>query len=330
MKRRIAGLLTAALMLAALCSCGRADDGKYRIALISLDSVDQHWVYMNEGAQKAARECGCTVTFMSPGSMDDALSIEQINNAVAAQYDALLFAAGSHDAPVAALREADQAGVKIFYVDAHANYPAVATFGTNNYVGAIEAGKNTLRLLTEAGVTEGKIGIIGVKKSLPAVEARIDGFCEVFKDTAFEILEVQQGEGDIAKSQEIAENYITQGVVAIYGTNESGSTGMGNALKAAKDEDIIAVGFDNSDAITALRQEGYVRASIVQNPNVMGYEAVRAAVAVLDGKDIGEVEMISDITPPDPSIKTPSAAGDEFRGRYYDTGVNVYRTGDGR
>ena len=33
-------------------------------------------------------------------------------------------------------------------------------------------------------------------------------------------METQYGEGDAAKSQSIAENYITQGVVGIFGCNE--------------------------------------------------------------------------------------------------------------
>ena len=52
------------------------------IALITMDSIDQHWVTLNEGAQKAAEELGVTVTFMSPNTKDDAQQIECVNNAV--------------------------------------------------------------------------------------------------------------------------------------------------------------------------------------------------------------------------------------------------------
>ena len=45
----------------------------------------------------------------------------------------------------------------------------------------------------------------------------------------FELLETQYGEGDAAKSQSIAENYITQNVVGIFGCNEGSTTGTGNA-----------------------------------------------------------------------------------------------------
>ena len=45
------------------------------IALITMDSLDQHWVTLNEGAQKAAGELGVTVKFMAPNTKDDAQQI---------------------------------------------------------------------------------------------------------------------------------------------------------------------------------------------------------------------------------------------------------------
>ena len=91
-----------------------------KIALITMDSIDQHWVTLNEGAQKAAKELGVTVDFMAPNTKDDALQIEQVNNAVAGGYDAILVAANGPDAISGALKEAAAAGVKIVYVDSPA------------------------------------------------------------------------------------------------------------------------------------------------------------------------------------------------------------------
>ena len=96
-----------------------------KIALITMDSIDQHWVTLNEGAQKAAEELGVTVDFMAPNTKDDALQIEQVNNAVAGGYDAILVAANGPDAISGALKEAAAAGVKIVYVDSPANVDAL-------------------------------------------------------------------------------------------------------------------------------------------------------------------------------------------------------------
>ena len=76
------------------------------------------------------------------------------------------------------------------------------------------------------------------------------------------------------------------GVVGIFGTNEGSTTGAGNAIKAAA-SDVVVVGFDKSDAILGLIDDGFILATMAQNPDVMGYEGVKAAVAVLNGEDLG-------------------------------------------
>ena len=94
--------------------------GDYKIALITMDSIDQHWVTLNEGAQEEAKELGVTVSFMSPNTKDDAQQIECVNNAVAGGYQAIIVAANGPDAISSALKEAASTGVKIVYVDSPA------------------------------------------------------------------------------------------------------------------------------------------------------------------------------------------------------------------
>ena len=258
-----------------------------KIALITMDSIDQHWVTLNEGAQKAAEELGVTVDFMSPNTKDDSQQIECVNNAVAGGYNAILVAANGPDAISSALQEAIDADVKIVYVDSPANVEAEATFSTDNKAAGKTAGEEMLAALEEKGITSGKIGIINVNAATDSCVMREEGFRSAFEGTEFELLETQYGEGDAAKSQTIAENYITQGVVGIFGCNEGSTTGAGNAIKASDNADIIGVGFDKSDAILNLIDDGYLLATMAQNPDVMGYEGVKAAVAAVEGEDLG-------------------------------------------
>lgn len=257
-----------------------------KIALITMDSIDQHWVTLNEGAQKAAEELGVTVDFMAPNTKDDALQIEQVNNAVAGGYDAILVAANGPDAISGALKEAAAAGVKIVYVDSPANVDAVATFSTDNAAAGKKAGEEMLKAFEAAGVTSGDIGVINVNAATDSCVKREEGFRSAFEGTDFNILETQYCEGDAAKSQSSAENFITQGVVGIFGANEGSTTGIGNAIKASGKTDIVGVGFDKSDAIMNLINDGYLLCTMAQNPDVMGYEGVKAAVAAINGEDL--------------------------------------------
>ena len=284
MKKLLTVVLSIALVLMLAASALAAGE---QIALITMDSIDQHWVTLNEGAQKAAEELGVTVTFMAPNTKDDAQQIEQVNNAVAGGYQAIIFAANGPDAISSALKEAASQGVKIVYVDSPANVEAEATFSTDNKAAGKTAGETMLAKLTEMGVTTGSIGIINVNAATDSCVMREEGFRSAFEGTEFTLLETQYGEGDAAKSQSIAENYITQGVVGIFGCNEGSTTGAGNAIKASGSSEIVGVGFDKSDAILGLIEDGYLLATMAQNPDVMGYEGVKAAVAALNGESLG-------------------------------------------
>ena len=284
MKKLLTVVLSIALVLMLSASALAAGE---QIALITMDSIDQHWVTLNEGAQKAAAELGVTVTFMAPNTKDDAQQIEQVNNAVAGGYQAIIVAANGPDAISSALKEAASQGVKIVYVDSPANVEAEATFSTDNKAAGKTAGETMLAKLTEMGVTTGSIGIINVNAATDSCVMREEGFRSAFEGTAFTLLETQYGEGDAAKSQSIAENYITQGVVGIFGCNEGSTTGAGNAIKASGSSEIVGVGFDKSDAILGLIEDGHLLATMAQNPDVMGYEGVKAAVAALNGESLG-------------------------------------------
>ena len=114
-------------------------------------------------AEEAAEEFGVTVDFMSPNTKDDAQQIECVNNAVAGGYDAILVATNGPDAISSALQEAADGGVKIVYVDSPANVEASLPF-YQTIKRQADSFEEMPKVLDEAGVTSGKIGIIEVCK----------------------------------------------------------------------------------------------------------------------------------------------------------------------
>lgn len=293
MKKKIFAALICASMIGCLAATPvLADetvkaDGDYKIAVITMDSVDQHWVSLKEGAEEEAKADDVTVDFMAPDVKDDAKQIECINNAVAGGYDALMVAANSEDAVSGALQEAIDAGMKLVYVDSPANVEAEATFSTDNKAAGKTAGEEMIKALEVKGVKDGSIGIVNINNSTNTAIQREAGFREAFEGTDYELLETQFCEGDAAKAQTIAENYITEGVVGIYGTNEGASTGVGNAIKASGSDEIIGVGFDKSDTLKGLIEDGYLVCTMAQNPDQMGKLGVQACIKALNGEDLG-------------------------------------------
>ncbi|MEM1484402.1 ABC transporter substrate-binding protein [Oscillospiraceae bacterium PP1C4] len=259
----------------------------FKVYLITMDLMDQHWAAVDEGAKKAAGELGIEYKWTAPtNGKDDAAQIECINNAVADGANLILLASNGPTTQVATLEEVSKDGVKIIYVDSPAEFPAIQTLATNNTNAGTTAGQEMLAALKEQNVTSGKIGIVNVNSATTSTVQREDGFRKAFEGSGFEILATQYGEGQVDKSQQIATNYVTEGCVGIFGTNEGGTVGVGNAIKEAGKK-IVGVGFDKSDAVLQLIKDGALLCTMAQNPYDMGYKGMKTAHAALTGGDTG-------------------------------------------
>lgn len=272
-------------------AAAKAEDTKpsdsYKVYLITMDQMDQHWVNVDAGCKKAVEELGnIDYEWLAPDVKDDAKQIECINNAVAGGANAILLAANGPDAVTSALEEAAGAGVKIIYVDSAAAYPAIQTLATDNQAAGKTAGEEMIKGLQAAGISAGKIGIVNVNAATASCVAREKGFRSAFEGSTYELLETQYGEGDAAKSKDIAANYITSGCIGIFGANEGSTVGIGNAIQESEDT-IIGVGFDKSDTILELIKNGSILCTMAQNPDVMGYEGMKTAAKALAGEDTG-------------------------------------------
>ncbi len=281
MKKLFALLLALALVL----SCAALAENA-KVYLITMDLFDAHWVAVDQGCKDAAEELG-GIDYVWTGptqGKDDAAQIECINNAYADGADVILLASNGPDTQVATLEEIYNEGVKIIYVDSPANFDgALATLATDNKQGGFIAGQQFLAEAEARGVTEGKVGVINCNPATVSTVLREEGFREALEGSNFEFLETQYSEGQAAKSQEIANNFIAEGVVGIFGANEGCAVGLGNA-NAENDNAVIAVGFDKTEALYDLVRQGSLLCTCAQNPYVMGYEGMKMAKAALDGQ----------------------------------------------
>ena len=288
MKKAMALVLCLVMVLGATSALAAT-----KVSLITMDLMDQHWVNVDRGCQDAVaelKEKGVEIEYNWDAPTDgknDAAQIECINNAYANSVEIILLASNGPDTQVATIEQYTNDGVKFIYVDSPANFEAIQTLATNNTNAGQTAGEQMLKAFEAAGITEGKLGIVNVNPATQSTVDREAGFRKAFEGTKFEILETQYGEGKVDLSQEIAAGYITNGCVGIFGTNEGGTVGVGNAIKEAGG-DIVGVGFDQSDAIKELTKEGILLCAMAQDPYKMGYEGIMTAAKVLAGEEVTE------------------------------------------
>lgn len=267
------------------------DGGTYKITLITMDQIDVHWQNVNAGCERAIRDLAdqgyeVELSWMAPETKDNAQQITKIENAIANKTEAIMLAATDSTACNNAIEEAIAAGIKIVYVDSPATIDGEATFSTDNKAAGVQAGELLLKTLQDAGIEEGTIGIVGAQAGAQSCVDREDGFREVFEGQGYDLLETQFSEGDATKAQEFGTNMVNNGAIALYGVNESAAIGVGNVAKDSS-ETIYAVGFDASSAVCSLIKNDNLVGAMAQKPANMGYNAVYAAVAALEGQDLG-------------------------------------------
>lgn len=294
---KLFALLVSLLMITGLlsgCGSGASDQEtpsdtpeKAKVYLITMDQMDQHWQNVNKGAEEVAAANSDLIEYKwsAPDKKDDAQQIDKVNNAVSDGAKVILLAANGPDAISSALEEAAAKGVKIIYVDSPANFPGEATFATDNQAAGKTAGEQMLAEFKAKGITSGDIGIINVKPDTTSCVLREEGFRSAFEGTDFNILTTQFCEGDAAKSQDAAANFISQGCVGIFGTNEGGTVGVGNAIKSSG-KAVTGVGFDKSDTILGLITDGALLCTMAQNPDEMGKQGMEAAIKLINGESI--------------------------------------------
>lgn len=316
MKKKLLAALMAVAMVASLAACGSKeeapaeapaeteaeapaeeaeapaakDNSDISVILVTMDGLDSHWVNVDKGASAAAEELGIKYEWLAPDKKDTALQIEVLNNAIAKQPDAICVAAVDPDAIVSTLQSAADQGIKIVYTDCVANFEA-PKFRTDGVAGARKIGEAMLKGLEEKGITSGDIGIVAFSNATQNSLDREQGFRDAFEGTDFNILETQYGNSEVAASQAAAENFISQGVVGIYGNNEPGAVGVGNAAAANKDWKGVAVGFDASETTLDLVDSGALYAVVAQQPKEMGRLAVEAAVKLVNGETLEETDV---------------------------------------
>lgn len=289
MKKIFALVLALALVL---CTAAMAEVNT-KVALITMDQMDEHWVSVKQGADDKAAELNAEgnnieIKWLAPETKDNQQQIEKINAAVADNVNYIIIAANDATSCNRALEEAIDAGIKIIYVDATATVPAEATYATDNYAGGVLAGEYMAKLLADNGVTEGTIGIVDAQAGVQSCQDRYDGFASVFEGTAFELSERQYSDGDNMKAQELATTLINKGVVAIYGTNNGAANGAAAACKdaAANGNKVWMVGWDKSDSNLAHVEADEMQGFVAQNPYQMGYMAIEGVFQLESGEDL--------------------------------------------
>lgn len=260
------------------------------IAIVSKGFQHQFWQAVKQGAEKAAAEYNVKITFEGPDSEADVdQQIQMLQTALDKNPAALGFAALDSQAATPLLQQASDSGIPVVAFDSgvESDIP-VTTAATDNMAAAGEAAKQ----MADAIGHEGKVAMVVHDQTSGTGVQRRDGFVEYMKanEPKIEIVDIQYGGGDQAKSADLAKAMISANpdLKGIYGSNEGSAIGVVQAVKelGLPDGKLIVVGFDSGKAQTDAIRDGLMYGAITQNPVGIGYETVKAAVEAIEGKTL--------------------------------------------
>lgn len=290
-------LFIAALIL----SCGdktksensNASSYSKKIVLITMDSIDEHWLSVRNGAEDKVKELGnIELIFRAPaGKTDPNEQTRMAEDAINQKADAILLAPSDPAALAPVAAKIKEANIPLILIDsALSTEDYDAFFSTDNEAAGALAGETFAKLVNGRG----KIGIVHAQPSSTTAIARGKGFETKIKEIApnIQVVSVQYSDGDKARALNIATDIMTANpdLVGFFTSNEGSTIGVARAIEdMGKKDSIMLVGFDKSqDTIRAL-ENGTLKATIVQNPYKMGYEGIQTAVDILEGKEVSRL-----------------------------------------
>jgi ribose transport system substrate-binding protein len=292
-RRTITAVIGVMAVAVALAGCSKNDanpggDAQPYVALISKGFRHQFWQAVKAGAEQAGKEFNVKVTFegaQEEGNVEQ--QIQLLQTTIDKHPSAIGFAAIDSKAAGPLMQQAKTDNIPVIAFDSGVDSDVpICTASTDNLAAAAEAAKHMADLVGHSG----KIAmIVHDQTSVTGVQRR-DGFVDYMKNKEpnIKIVDIQYS-GDPLKATDIAKAMIAANpdLKGLYGSNEGAAIGVVHAVQELGITGKLAVvGFDSGkDQIDAINS-GLMAGAITQNPVGIGYETVKAAVAVIKGQSV--------------------------------------------
>ncbi|MFJ7752675.1 ribose ABC transporter substrate-binding protein RbsB [Peribacillus muralis] len=292
MKKIVSIIMALSLMVLAACSMdsGLKDDKKEKkdsvkgvkigVSISTLNNP--FFVSLKDGIEKEAKEKGMKVTVVDAQD-DTAKQISGIEDLILQKVDVLVVNPTDSAAISSAVQSANDEGIPVITIDRSSDEGDIETFiASDNVAGGELAAEYLVKELGEKAKVVELEGVSGAS----ATRERGKGFHNL-ADKQLDVVTSQTAEFDRTKGLNVMEN-ILQGnkdIQAVFAHNDEMALGAIEAIKAAG-KDIIVVGFDgNDDALKAV-ESGELKATVAQQPALIGEEAVNAAEKILKGDKV--------------------------------------------
>jgi rhamnose transport system substrate-binding protein len=243
---------------------------------------------VEKGALEAGRELEVNVVYDGPVVNDVTKQSALVESWMARKFDAIVIAPNDPDAIAPVLRKAQARGVAVLTFDADANPGSRGYFVNQCTYDAVA--RSLVETMVEGIGPEGKY--IYLTGSLTAVNQNIwMERMEVYRKAKYPKM---QNLSDTPKASEEDQALATQATIdilksypdvqGIYAMTSVALPGAAEALRKEKAYDrVFLTGLSTPNSMREYVREGVVKKFVLWNPVDLGYLAIHAAKAVLDG-----------------------------------------------
>jgi ribose transport system substrate-binding protein len=259
----------------------------YHFVLVPEELDNEYWRVVERGAMDAAKNYGVMLEYVGPkqANIDDHL--KTIEMSAASKVDGIMTQGLSDNQFTPLINRVVASGIPVITVDTDtANSKRIAYIGTDNYYSGYLAGK---ALIAD---TNGKANVAIITGSFYAnhQQQRVQGFQDAVKEEkGIHIIDVVESEISRVRAAEKAYQILQDHpeVNAFYGTSALDGIGIAQVVdKFYKPGRVYIIGFDTLPETLDYIRKGTIKATVVQEPYQMGYEAVKMMIDLIKGKSV--------------------------------------------
>ena len=241
------------------------------------------FVTLVDGATKKAKELGVELIVVDAGD-DAAKQTNDIEDLISKNVQVLIVNPVDSSAVAPAISDVKAKGIKVISVDRGVDGETVdVAIASDNVYGGEIATNYLVELVGEgAEVAE----LVGTEGTSAAID-RGTGFHNV-ADSKLNVVASQTANFNRAEGLTVMENMLQAhpNIKGVFAHNDEMALG---AVEAVNGKDIVIIGFDATDDALAAVKEGKMKATVEQQPDLMGSTAVENAVKLMNGESVQPV-----------------------------------------
>jgi len=277
-----------------------AKSGQLTVAYMTPALHIPFWKDVSDGIHQEAEKIGGIKIIDSDSRLSAATQLKNVQDLITSGVNAIIISPTDSASCPAVLELAEKAKIPVIICDIGTDSGNYAAFIiSNNYGGANDAGKYLVEQMKKKGWQGGDVAIITISLARQNGRDRTEGFKAALTEVGSKVVGLLEcKEYTRSESMRYAQDLLTANpnLRGLFTEHDEANLGAMPAIDTAgKRGQLIHVGFDGSPEAVQAIKEGKLAAASMQQPVLMGREALKAAAAILAGKPVEKKVVVPTI-----------------------------------